>query len=163
MSLQPKARAAADGLPGYAIVPLSNMGRANQACIRVKINGQSTMLMLDTGAYATVLDSHFYHGVQTKPGNVNPDELPPQLRQSVSTNGVKAEAGYIDNMTSSAMNFGKGPVVVADLSRQLDGYNNYHHSLMLADCWARTFSRSTRLWSIGGGAGCISTPIRASA
>ena len=62
--------------------------------------------------------------------SVNPNELPPQLRQNVNTNGVKAEAGYIDSMTSGGMNFGKGPVIVAEL-HGFDGYNNAHRSNMI--------------------------------
>lgn len=110
-------------LPGYVVLPLSHLARSNQACIHVTVNGQPTMLILDTGAYATVLDSHFYQGVHSRPGGVNADELPPELQQKVSANGEKAEVGYISSMTAGAMNFGKGPVVVTDLSRLLNQVN----------------------------------------
>ena len=47
ISLAAAVRAADSGLPGYVIVPLSNMARSNQACIRTTINGHSTLLMPD--------------------------------------------------------------------------------------------------------------------
>ncbi len=121
-------RAEPGALPGYVILPLSHMGRANQACIRVTINGQPTMLMLDTGAYATVLDSHFYQGVHSRLGSGSDNELPPELQQKVNANGEKADVGYISSMTAGAMNFGKGPVVVTDLSKMLAQFNNLHHA-----------------------------------
>ncbi len=121
-------RAEPSSLPGYVILPLTSMGRANQACIRATINGQSTMLMVDTGAYATVLDTRFYQGVRSKPGSVGEDQLPVELQHKVSANGEKAEVGYISSMTSGAMNFSHGPVVVTDLSRQLNQFNNLHHA-----------------------------------
>ncbi len=102
------------------------MGRANQACIAVSINGRSTRLILDTGAYATVLDDHFYQGVHTQPSGVSEDQLPPELRKKVTANGEKAQVGYITEMTAGAMNFGKGPVVVTDLSHTMGRFNGQH-------------------------------------
>ena len=80
-------------LPGYVVVPLTPMGRANQACIAVSINGRSTRLILDTGAYATVLDDHFYQGVHAQPSGVSEDQLPSELRKKVTANGEKAQVG----------------------------------------------------------------------
>ena len=114
-------------LPGYVILPLSHMGRSNQACIRVTINGQPTMLMLDTGAPLTVLDNAFYQGTRSKAGSVSQDLLPPGISRKTTANGQSAEVGYISSMKAGAMDFGKGPVVVTDLSQNLGEYNNFHH------------------------------------
>lgn len=119
--------AAAGSLPGYVILPLSHMGRANQACIRVAINGQPTMLMLDTGAPRTLLDTRFYQGARSKAETVDQDQLPPGVPRKTSANGQSAEVGYISSMKAGAMDFGKGPVIVTDLSVTLNQFNNLHH------------------------------------
>ena len=118
-------RAAAGGLPGYVILPLSHMGRSNQACVRVTINGQPTMLLLDTGAPQTLLDTRFYQGARSQAGAVSAAQLPPEIPRKGKANGQPAEIGSI-SMTAGAMNFGRGPVVVTDLSEELGQYNNLH-------------------------------------
>ena len=114
------------GIPGYVVLPLSPMGRANQATLRVTLNGRSTMLILDTGASRTALDSRFYHGVRSTATTVNPSELPLESQRQLRVNGQKAEVGYIDSLKSGPMDFGKGPVIVTDLSATTAVYNNYH-------------------------------------
>lgn len=126
------ASAATGSLPGYVILPLSRVGRANQACVRVTINGHSTMLMLDTGAPATVLDTRFYQGTRSKSPDVGQDKLPPEISRKTSANGQGAEVGYINSMTAGAMDFGKGPVIVTDLSATLSQFNNMHHNGAIA-------------------------------
>ena len=119
-------RASAQAIPGYVVLPLSPMHLANQATLRVTLNGHSTMLVLDTGATVTLLDSGFYRGASSKATTVNKADLPPALQQHVSANGQSAEVGYIESLKSGAMDFGKGPVIVTDLSSGLGRYNNYH-------------------------------------
>ena len=119
-------RASAQGIPGYVVLPLSPMQLANQATLRVTMNGKSTMLVLDTGAPLTLLDNGFYQGARSQATTVNKADLPPGMQQHVTANGQAAEVGYIDGLKAGAMDFGKSPVVVTDLSATLGSYNHYH-------------------------------------
>ncbi len=116
--------ATAQGIPGYVVLPLASVRNTNQATVRVTLNGQKTMLLLDTGASTTLLDSSFYQGAKSKI-TIKKEDLPPQL-QHVNANGERAEIGYIDSLTAGSMDFGKSPVVVTDLSRGLGAYNTFH-------------------------------------
>ncbi len=80
------ANVATQGIPGYVIAPLSLMDRSNQATIRVTINGQRAMLIVDTGAPATLLDSRFYKGIVSKANDAKQNELPPELRKKIDAN-----------------------------------------------------------------------------
>ena len=124
------ARAAGE-IPGYAVVPLTLVGRANQATIHVTINGQPTHLILDTGASSLVLDSRFYAIAHPK-GNASSDELPPGIPRTSTANGEKVNIGYISSMQAGPMDFHNGPVAVLDLSSMLGQYNNYHASGSIA-------------------------------
>ena len=130
--LAPLAGHAQGGIPGYAVVPLDLIGTANQATMRVTINGESALLMLDTGASTTVLDSRFYKGVRSQPGSVGQDQLPPEIPRRTKANGESAEIGTISSMQAGGMNFGTGPVVVLDLSHMVARYNNLHGSSQIA-------------------------------
>ncbi len=118
---------ATDQLPGYVVVPITLVADANQAIVRVTANGQSTSLMLDTGASSTFLDSRFYKGASAKASGETESKLPPEFQhRTLQANGEKVEIGYVASLKCGAMNFGGGPVAVADLSGQLGRYNSRH-------------------------------------
>ena len=117
--------AKADGIPGYVVLPLVPMGLTNRATVRVTLNGRKTMLMLDTGATTTLLDTRFYQGSRSKSTTIKKEDLPSEL-QKVKANGEHAEIGYIDSLMIGSTEFAKGPVVVADLTRSTSMYNASH-------------------------------------
>ena len=121
----PHAGCGADAIPGYVVLPLTLMGRANQATIRVAINGRPTMLILDTGSSTLALDSAFYHGA-TRQATPASDQLPAGVSRRTHANGEQAEVGSISSLTAGPMNFGGGPVIITDLSGLFGQYNNYH-------------------------------------
>ena len=120
------SRVSAQSIPGYVVLPLTPMERANQATLRVNLNGQSTRLVLDTGANVTLVDSGFYRGARSQATTVTKADLPAGMQKHVNANGQAAEIGYIDSLTSGAMNFGRGPVLVTDLRSNFGRYNSYH-------------------------------------
>ena len=115
----------AEGIPGYVVLPLVPMIHTNQATVRVALNGRRTMLLLDTGATTTLLDTKFYQGARSKSVTIKKEDLPPEL-QKVNANGEHAEIGYIESFTAGSTDFAKGPVVVADLTRSMGAYNAAH-------------------------------------
>ncbi len=117
--------AAASSIPGYAIVPLTILPRTNQTTVRVAVNGQSTMLILDTGASTSLLDRNFYKGAQSKASSVAESDLPAGIPSQTKGNGLKAEVGYVSLKAGNA-DFGKGPVSVMDLSSMFGAYNSRH-------------------------------------
>ena len=118
--------AAPGNVPGYVVLPLSLMDRANQATLRMSINGKPTMLMLDTGANVTILDQKFYKGAVSASNNVKRDDLPIELQKKLNANGQRAEIGYIDSLKAGPADFGKNMVLITDLAGNFGTYNNYH-------------------------------------
>ncbi len=117
----------AEGIPGYVVLPLVPVGRSNQATLRMKVNDQSTMLVLDTGASGTALDRSLYAAARVRSGDVAPGQLPPEVGRKFKANGsVAGEVGYIDSLKAGSAELGKHPVGVLDLSGQFSRYNNLH-------------------------------------
>ena len=108
------------------------MSGANHTALRVNLNGQSALLIVDTGAPLTVLDRQFYRGASSKTTTIKEADLPPGLQKKTEANGQPAEVGYIDSLKSGAMDFGKGPVIVTDLSGTVARYNNAHPQNIVA-------------------------------
>ena len=102
------------------------MDHSNQATIRAVVNGQPTMLVLDTGASRSMLDSSFYKGVLSKAADYDPSDLPANFPKHGLTNGIKVDIGYINSLQSGTMDFGKGPVIVTSLPAATRLYNARH-------------------------------------
>ncbi len=134
------SRASAQNLPGYVVLPLSSVANSNQATVRVTLNGQRTMMALDTGASGTVVDRAFYRGTPTKPAVIKPDELPPEFR-NVHPNGESADVGRIESLQAGGTNFPTGPVAVMDLSAQFGRYNAAHVGFSTAGLLGEDFLR----------------------
>ncbi len=118
--------AQADGIPGYVVLPLVPVGRANQATLRVKINDQSTMLVVDTGASSTALDRNLYAAARVRSNDAAPGQLPPEVGRKFKTNGEPGEVGYVDSLKAGNAELGKRPVGVLNLSGAFAQYNNMH-------------------------------------
>lgn len=121
----PGASGASPGIPGYAVVPLASLHKTNAALVRIKVDGQSTLLALDTGASTSLLDSAFYKGTRSKSTSLAQNELPADLPRQTTGNGLKADVGYV-SLQAGGADFGKGPVSVMDLSGLFGTYNHYH-------------------------------------
>ena len=111
-------------IPGYVVRPLTLMGEGNQATLRVTVNGRSTMLILDTGAPVTALDTSFFKGTVPKTGGASEDQLPPELRGIHSANGQHAEVGAVNSLQTGSLDFGKRHVVLTELRSNFAQYNN---------------------------------------
>lgn len=132
LGLSAVVAAAQNGIPGYVVLPLALMDRANQATVSAEVNGRRTRFILDTGAPRTHLDTSFFRGSLPKGGNAKPSDLPPELRGKLNANGQKAEFGIVDSLKLGGLDLGKRPVVVTDLSGTLGAYNHYHAGLAVS-------------------------------
>lgn len=117
----------ADALPGYVVVPLVSIPRSNQAMMRVKVNDQSTMLIVDTGATDIALDQRLYAAARVRSRDAAPGQVPPQASQKFKYNGTEsAEVGYLDSFKAGGAELGKRRVSVLDMGGAFSSYNNMH-------------------------------------
>ena len=116
-----------ESLPGYVVLPLVSLPRSNQAMMRFKVNDQSTMLIVDTGATSIALDKRLYAAAHVRSNDAAPGQLPPEVGRKFKANGSEpAEVGYVDSLKAGGAELGKRPVSVLDLSQAFNGYNSMH-------------------------------------
>jgi len=93
-------------VPGYRAVPV-HYGPMNKMIMSVRINGQPTNLLVDTGSNQLILDAE-----AAELFGVRPSPHGPVYIRSTKIQGQSLPVGFVQNMSAGSMNFGTSLVTL---------------------------------------------------